>query len=383
MHPPATVQHPAGSWSTQRNPYKTHSQPGMKSTIELSKTSTPPEPLINPPKDPTTIQLHQPVLLSDPTNEPWGDTITKDLLAHIFWVISCNVNTINPAKNFIKWQAVVHALHDFSVGVACLQETNTQWTPPLLNRVWQIFHQLPTQQAALATSSSKDVTLGNYQPGGTCTVVLGKWTSCIRFTNQDSRGLGRWSYIEFEGRNAHQIIIMTAYQSCSQPTQLGLITFHNQQYRLLLEAGQSWPDPRLQFLDDLIDQVHTWHHQQKAVLICMDANDDVTWLNPKKGIGWILAKMDLLDLHHYLHPSSTCPPTYNWGQLTLDFCLGSPNLFLLLQRPLSFPLGFRFTYQVTTKLLSSILIAGFSSAMLFQHWEPPTNGGYTAMPYPP
>jgi len=74
--------------------------------------------------------LHQLVLSSDPSNEPWGDSITKEIPTHVFRVLSRNVNTINPAQDFLEWQAVAHALHDYSVGVACLQETNTQWSPP-------------------------------------------------------------------------------------------------------------------------------------------------------------------------------------------------------------------------------------------------------------
>jgi len=52
--------------------------------------------------------------------------------------------------------------------------------------------------------------------------------------------------------------------------------FHDQQYRLLVEQGHSQPDPQLQFLDDIIQQICIWRHQKKAVLLCMDANDDVT-----------------------------------------------------------------------------------------------------------
>jgi len=165
-YPPPRIKSPAhnrtrlpttGSWgSTNR------SNPHI-STVTLPNTQpTPPNPDNHQPL------LYQPVISSDPSNEPWGDTLQKDIPTHILRVLSRNVNTINSAHDFIEWQAVAHALNNYSVGIACLQETNTQWTPPLMNRVRQILHKLPTARAALATSNSKDVTLGNYQLGGTC-----------------------------------------------------------------------------------------------------------------------------------------------------------------------------------------------------------------------
>jgi len=79
-------------------------------------------------------------------------------------------------------------------------------------------------------------------------------------------------------------MVVSAYRLCSQQTQLGSGTYHDQQYRLLLSETNPQPDPRLQFLDDLIAQIRHWRHQQKAVLVCMDSNDDVTHINPKKAL---------------------------------------------------------------------------------------------------
>jgi len=87
-------------------------------------------------------------------------------------VLSCNVNTINPAENFLEWQAAAQALHKYLVGIACFQETNMQWSHPILHCVQQIMTQLPTKKAKVATSSSAEVILGNYQPGGTCMIEL-------------------------------------------------------------------------------------------------------------------------------------------------------------------------------------------------------------------
>ncbi len=286
---------------------------------------------------------------------------------HILRVLSRNVNTINPSENFIEWQAAGQAFTEYSVSIACLQETNTQWSHPILHSIRQVMHKLPTKKAKIATSSSAEVIIGNYQPGGTCTIALGRWVSHARIAEQDPHGLGRWSYIEFEGCDGRRIVVVSAYRSCSQQTRLGSSTYHDQQYRLLLSETNPRPDPRLQFLDDLIEQIRLWRHQQKAVLVCMDSNDDVTRINPKKGIGRLLSETDLIDLHHFKYPHEPRPPTYARGRLTLDFCIGSPEFVNSLVEATILPFG------LPTHLTGDhrALLLDFDSKVLFGNAAPP------------
>ena len=104
----------------------------------------------------------------------------------------------------------------------------------------------------------------------------------------------------------------------------------NQQYRLLHQQGQHNPDPRSQFLDGLICQVKTWQEQQKAILICIDANK-----NPQtpgnSGIAHIFMETNLQDLHSISHPNQLRPPTYNHGLKPIDLCAGSPKFVEALE----------------------------------------------------
>jgi len=162
-------------------------------------------------------------------------------------------------------------------------------------------------------------------------------------------------------------VVVSAYRSCSQQTRLGSGTYHNQQYQLLLSETNTQPDPRLQFLDDLIEQIRHWRHQQKAVLVCMDSNDDVTCINPKKGIGWLLSETDLINLHHFKYPHKPRPPTYTRGCLTLDFCIGSPEFMNSLVEAAILPFG------LPTHLTGDhqALILDFDSKILFGNAAPP------------
>ncbi len=188
-------------------------------------------------------------------------------------------------------------------------------------------------------SQSQEQSLANYKPGGTSTIVIGPRTTHACMDGQDPHGLGRWSYLELEGKNDKQIVFVTGYRSCNQPTRLGLSTYHDQQYRLLLQSGKVNPNPREQFLDDIIHQIKTWRLQRKAVLLCMDANDDVSRANPHSGIGRIAAETDLMDLHKHKFPATARPATHTCGSLTINICLGSPEFLQAMVKASILPFG--------------------------------------------
>jgi len=55
----------------------------------------------------------------------------------------------------------------------------------------------------------------------------------------------------------------------------------------------------------------------------MDINKDSKQLNPDAGLGELLAKTDLLDLHWHHFPSRPTPPMHQRGSKTIDVILGS------------------------------------------------------------
>jgi len=361
-----------------RNPYNNHHHhtwQQLTDWLTMARKTKPPE--TNPSTQTPTPDKPAPVIqqqLLQPTviNEAWGDAVHTTKQSHIFRVLSKNVNTLSAADDFANWQGAAQACADYKVTVACFQETNLQWSPPLIQRVHKIFRSLPENQAKLATSNSTEVTLSNYQPGGTCTVVIRSWTSHARKTAQDHHGMGRWSSIEFEGRNARRIVIVTSYRSCNQQARLGSSTFHNQQYRILLSKRIARPNPHEQFLDNLITQVGQWHQSQKAVLLCLDANEDVTSTTHMQGLTCILAETDLVDLHQLRHPNTPHPPTYNCGTQTIDVCLGSPKFASSLVTasilPFSIPVLFTGDHQT--------LLLDFNSHILFGNAPPPAKFTY-------
>jgi len=269
-HSTKTVLHnrhrsvPTNPYQKQNNNYHT------KQDLTNWLTTACKQPSINPSKTtpittPRRVMLPQPVIQPDQANKIWGDTVLQDHHPNIFRIMSRNVNTLSPAKDFVDWKAASQALAEYLVTMACLQETNLQWNMPITNQIKQIFHDLPTKQTKMATSNSTEVTPSNYQPGGTCIALMGPWISAAKISGKDPSGMGRWSFIEMEGKEAHRRIFVSGYWSCNQNTRLGLAMYHDQQIRILMDQGQTNPDPHHQFLEDLISQIRTWHQQHKAV----------------------------------------------------------------------------------------------------------------------
>jgi len=210
------------STPSNHNPYHNHHYHTRQrlmdwlSTACKVPTAQKAPPMLNSTSDSQPPHPQQQLLLPTILNKAWGDAVETNKPPHLFRILSKNVNTLSAADDFADWKGVAQACADYGVTVACFQETNLQWSPPLIQRVHKIFQSLPKRQAKIATSNSSKVTPSNYQLGGTCTAVIGRWTSHVRMAAQDHHGMGRWSSIKFEGRNARRIVVVTGYRSCNQ-----------------------------------------------------------------------------------------------------------------------------------------------------------------------
>ena len=82
-----------------------------------------------------------------------------------------------------------------------LAETNVHWkklygNASLYSRIkqrWRYFK--------ISTSHNQHEALGKTQRGGTCTVAVGQAAYRATQMGEDDKGLGRWSWIEFRGRD--------------------------------------------------------------------------------------------------------------------------------------------------------------------------------------
>jgi len=341
------------SYPTPRNPTDQHQahqptkpqnrQPRKQTTLydwikphlpELNDTTTDNEPNVHinnnkkpaakTRKHPRTRRHHQKPINQNIDNDHWGDPLST--MQQIFRVASKNVNTISTDDNLLQWRGVTDNMAALRINSFTIQEPNTKWNDHLTQRINRIFCQT-FRQAVLSTSNSTEPTDGNYQPGGTAVTVVGPHASRMISSGQDNSGMGRWSYIELLGKRNKRIIIASVYCVRAHTTHIGSNTVATQQEQILLQQGQQHPRPRQQLFKDLTKQVKQWQTTGHEILICLDANEDTTNVNPETGYGKLLNNTGLVDLHRHQHPHTVTPATHNRGSLTIDACLGS-QLFI-------------------------------------------------------
>jgi len=267
----------------------------------------------------TTRITQQRPLRTDRSNKPWGDCWALHQPMSLFRVVSKNTGTINLQNMDMK--AITNELMLSSVSVFAAQETNVHWNEDTT-------HLLQTQcrsvapQIQFATSTSAKKTKEWYKPGGTIIMALNQWTSRVVKKAHDPY-LGRWSYLEFIGKQDKRLIVMSCYRVCNQQFDVASQTVTAQQIRLLQARGIQNPKPQKTFLDDLIQQIKNWRRENKEIIICMDANDPIDDL--KADIARLFREIDVIDLHYHQHPGARKPATQQQGRHAIDLIAGSPR----------------------------------------------------------
>jgi len=139
------------------------------------------------------------------------------------------------------------------------------------------------------------------------------------------------------GQHGKRAIIVSAYRVCKQDCDITTNTAMAQQTRLLLQHGNTSPNPRQQFISDLITQVKVWRQQGKEVLIGMDANEDVDSM--KSHISCLFAETDLIDIHHHRHLAQPKPATHQCRTSPFDMIIGSDLFAAALTAAWILPFG--------------------------------------------
>jgi len=264
--------------------------------------------IVNPsqPTTSNTPQHYQTSLVTYTNNNHWGDPMLTHKLFNTFRVISRNVNTLSTQQDYLQWHAASQAISKSKANMIAFQETNLSWNKTCRRCIQQILQQ-PTGNAILATTNSTKISSNTYQRGGTIQAVIGSWTSHTISNRHDTKGLGHWSFIKIQGKDDQQFIFLLGCRVCdNQTVDFGLNNMYNQQFWLLHQQGEISPNPQTQFLDNIIHQIQSWQAQHKAILICIDMND-----NPQQestnGVTQIFQEMDLCNLHSVQHPHQVCP----------------------------------------------------------------------------
>ena len=251
-------------------------------------------------------------------NAHWGNELgDKDnQLIRIYYQ---NIHGIMPENKWHKWEHSVVDMHNKHIDVCCFSETNIKWTPNAQYRAAQILRD-QYKYASLYTASFEDPTLSLQQQGGTCIGVTGKLVGMIGHKGIDSRGLGRWCYIQVNCKNQHKLIIVVAYRVGSN-SHTGHNTVYSQQYRSLRRQDIDRPNPQREFDKDLCTQLRQWRLDGCDILLAIDTNAGLD----DSRVNNIVSAGNLCDILGSKHGIDS-PPTFTNGSKTIDFFFGTTNV---------------------------------------------------------
>jgi exonuclease III len=100
-------------------------------------------------------------------------------------LISMNVNGIQRGDDYQDVLEMAQAFKTSSVDMAVLGETNIDWRLAAQSKLYKKFQKV-YHQARIGTSSSTIKYNTIYQPGGTSTIVMDKYTGQVTSTGSDT-----------------------------------------------------------------------------------------------------------------------------------------------------------------------------------------------------
>ena len=236
-----------------------------------------------------------------------------------------------------KVDAGVEYLKDMQAGVFLTQETNVDWKQKWVKEKYTEKLIKYWKHAHVTTSAStKTARKSSYLPGGTCTTLLGKWTSRIMERGSDPTQ-GRWSWVRLQGNKSSNgkrvnIRLINAYRVCQKYMTEKTHTSYMQQYEIQIKEGIADPQPFTQVITDLIKFINECKKEGDEIILCLDANEEMEkeHNDTKKGTITRLTRDNaLICAHEYLGYSDE---TSEKGRKQIDFILVSPGVLPALIR---------------------------------------------------
>jgi hypothetical protein len=123
------------------------------------------------------------------TNMPHGDDIMEsdDYTKILF-------HNINGMKETTHWYQIMTTMKETQTDIFGFAEINRSLNRGYRNE-WQEITRRVFYHSRMSHSESNIQMESAYKPGGTMTTITGKWQSRVTEVGQDSKGLGRWSYM--------------------------------------------------------------------------------------------------------------------------------------------------------------------------------------------
>ena len=246
----------------------------------------------------------------DLQDKPWGHKMV-DQPSDTFRIGLLNPGGIPVDMTNVKTTILkqyVTKLRPDAIGII---ETNVHWKGVPVN------HRL--QERTMGWWESININTAYYdsykskspmQPGGVTLWSINKGAHRVTEQGQDTRGLGRWAWTRYKGRNGVAIRYVAAYRPVLNKN--GLLSVWSQQ-RSYFDDNDEDRCPREMFTIDLCAEIVKWQVSGDQVIIGLDANEDVR----NGDFSRKLARLGLTETITAQHGNCT-PATYKRGSIPID-----------------------------------------------------------------
>jgi len=246
---------------------------------------------------------------------------TKDLQSIRMWFTNpCGLGiNYRSSKSYSSFKFLKDKSKADLIGLA---ETNVNWN--LLNPTSSLYSRVKNHWKEFRTITSHNITeqMGKCQRGGTCSFAVGQLAHRFHSAGKDGRGLGRWTWIQFQGKDQHFTRVYTAYRPCKKPHNSKLTTVSDQHYRYI-RRKKLYTDPRTLFDTDLHAALEKQIIEGTRVVVMLDANENVQE-------GQLHSCMQSLHLQNVFHRycDQPMPPTHHAGSQPISSIFCSPSLLI-------------------------------------------------------
>ena len=241
-------------------------------------------------------------------------------------IVSQNVNCIgiNQYCNQ-KEERAKNWLIQNNVDITGWQETGVAFHMlPRSKRLANRMQDIRWNKIRVSSSNNKHESNSTFQYGGTSVMAFDEAAHRIKATGADLTGLGRWTWILFEGKSKHLTRIVSAYVPCKSSDERHQ-TVYNQHKRYFWKRGIQ-KCPRKLMHNHLIKQIKSWQEAGENVVLMIDANENLEVMGPLQTM--LKYECQLIDpiCQRYAMKNQQLPATSLTGSKPIDSIFVSASL---------------------------------------------------------
>lgn len=240
-------------------------------------------------------------------------------------IASLNVNNLG-VKSYsnVKQEALKQWIFDNEIGVIGIQEVGIAFhRQKKYDSLYERMRDIRWKRIKISQANNIRENIEISQYGGTAILAYDEIASRASLkTGKDNSGLGRWTWMLFEGKHGYRTRIISAYNPCKSK---GAETVYMQHCRYFQKQGDS-TCPRILFQKQLTAQINKWQKMGENIVLLMDCNENLTRLGPLQKA--MLHECNLIDPIRlaYQGTNTKLPPTSLTGSCPIDSIFVSKQL---------------------------------------------------------